>query len=111
MVANRFSRRDLLESILEPSAVVAEVHRNVVFTKTDGFTVMGRIVQNDFRESELTLSTNPFVPSELVTLPKGEIRSWEESPVSPMPPALLDTLSQDEIEDLLAFLLGGGKID
>lgn len=111
MVANRFSRRDLLESILDPSAVVAEVHRNVVVTKTDGSTVMGRIVQNDFRESKLTLTTNPFVPSELVTLPKGEIRSWEESPVSPMPPALLDTLSQDEIEDLLAFLLAGGKVD
>ncbi|MDH4408962.1 MAG: c-type cytochrome [Verrucomicrobiales bacterium] len=111
MVANRFSRRDLLESILDPSAVVAEVHRNVVVSKNDGSTVMGRIVQNDFRESKLTLATNPFVPSELVTIPKGEIRSWEESPVSPMPPALLDTLSREEIEDLLGFLLAGGKVD
>jgi putative heme-binding domain-containing protein len=111
MVANRFSRRDLLESILDPSAVVAEVHRNVVVSKNDGSTVMGRIVQNDFRESKLTLTTNPFVPSELVTIPKGEIRSWEESPVSPMPPALLDTLTREEIEDLLGFLLAGGKVD
>jgi putative heme-binding domain-containing protein len=111
MVANRFSRRDLLESILDPSAVVAEVHRNVVVSKNDGSTVMGRIVQNDFRESKLTLTTNPFVPSELVTIPKGEIRSWEESPVSPMPPALLDTLTREEIEDLLGFLLAGGKTE
>ena len=111
MVANRFSRRDLLESILDPSAVVAEVHRNVVVSKNDGSTVMGRIVQNDFRESRLTLTTNPFVPSELVTIPKGEIRSWEESPVSPMPPALLDTLTREEIEDLLGFLLAGGKTE
>ena len=111
MVANRFSRRDLLESILDPSAVVAEVHRNVLVSKNDGSTVMGRIVQNDFRESKLTLTTNPFVPSELVTIPKGEIRSWEESPVSPMPPALLDTLTREEIEDLLGFLLAGGTVD
>lgn len=111
MVANRFSRRDLLESILDPSAVVAEVHRNVVVSKKDGGTVMGRIVQNDFRESKLILATNPFVPAELVTIAKADIDNWEESPVSPMPPALLDTLSRDEIEDLLAFLLAGGKIE
>jgi putative heme-binding domain-containing protein len=110
MVASRFSRRDLLESILEPSAVVAEVHRNVVVAKNDGSTVMGRIVQNDFRESKLTLATNPFAPSELVTIPKAEIKTWEESPVSPMPPALLDTLTREEVEDLLGFLLAGGKI-
>lgn len=107
-VASRFSRRDLLESILEPSAVVAEVHRNVVVTKTDGTPVMGRIVQNDFRESKLTLATNPFAPAELLTIPKAEIKTWEESPVSPMPPALLDTLTAEEVEDLLAFLLTGG---
>lgn len=107
-VASRFSRRDLLESILEPSAVVAEVHRNVVVTKTDGTPVMGRIVQNDFRESKLTLATNPFAPAELLTIPKAEIKTWEESPVSPMPPALLDTLTAEEVEDLLGFLLTGG---
>lgn len=111
MVANRFSRRDLLESILDPSAVVAEVHRNVVVSKKDGTTVMGRIVQNDFRESKLILATNPFVPAELITIAKAEIDTWEESPVSPMPPALLDTLTREEIEDLLAFLLAGGKIE
>jgi putative heme-binding domain-containing protein len=109
MVASRFSRRDLIESILEPSKVVAEVHRNVIVTKSDGSVVQGRIVQNDFRASTLTLSTNPFAPSELVTIPKAEIRTWEESPVSPMPPALLDSLSKEEINDLLGFLMSGGR--
>lgn len=111
MVASRFSPRDLLESIIDPSQVVAEVHRNVIVTKTDGSVVQGRIVQNDFRASTLSLSTNPFAPAELVTIPKAEIRSWEESPVSPMPPALLDTLTREEINDLLGFMLSGGRIE
>jgi putative heme-binding domain-containing protein len=111
MVASRFGRRDLLESILEPSQVVAEVHRNVMVTKNNESVVLGRIVQNDFRASTLTLSTNPFAPSELVTIPKSEIRSWEESPVSPMPPALLDSLTKEEINDLLGFLISGGHVD
>lgn len=108
-VASRFGPRDLLESIIDPSAVVAEVHRNVVVTKTDGSTVQGRIVQNDFRQSLLTLATNPFAPAELLSIPKSEIASWEESPVSPMPPALLDSLSREEIRDLVAFLMSGGR--
>jgi putative heme-binding domain-containing protein len=110
-VANRFNRHDLIESIIEPSKVVAEVHRNVIVTKTDGSVLQGRIVQNDFRESKLSLSTNPFAPSELLILPKSEIRSWEESPISPMPPALIDTLTRAEIEDLLAFILSGGAAE
>jgi len=108
-VASRFSRIDLLESILNPSSVVAEIHRTFVVTRNDGSAVMGRIVHNDFRESKITLATNPFAPAELTTIPKAEIRSWEESPVSPMPPSLLDTLSAEEVEDLLGFLISGGK--
>jgi putative heme-binding domain-containing protein len=111
MVASRFSPRDLLDSIIDPSQVVAEVHRNVIVTKTDGSIVQGRIVQDDFRASTLTLSTNPFAPSDLVTIPKAEIRTWEESPVSPMPPALLDSLTKEEINDLLGFMLSGGRVD
>ena len=111
MVASRFSPRDLLESIIDPSQVVAEVHRNIIVTKTDGSIVQGRIVQDDFRASTLTLSTNPFAPSDLVTIPKAEIRTWEESSVSPMPPALLDSLTKEEINDLLGFMLSGGRVD
>lgn len=91
--------------------MVADVHRNVIVTKTDDSVLQGRIVQNDFRESRLTLSVNPFAPSELVTVPKGEIRTWEESLISPMPPALIDSLSKEEINDLLGFLSAGGKVE
>ena len=110
-VASRFNRRDLIESIIDPSKVVADVHRNVIVTKTDDSVLQGRIVQNDFRESRLTLSVNPFAPSELVTVPKGEIRTWEESLISPMPPALIDSLSKEEINDLLGFLSAGGNVE
>ncbi|NNE94177.1 MAG: hypothetical protein HKN23_21220 [Verrucomicrobiales bacterium] len=106
-VARRFSRRDLLESIIEPSKVVGGVHRNVVIQKTDGTTVMGRIIQNDFRKSLLYVSQNPFRPTDLTEIPKSEIKSNEESSVSPMPPALLNTLTKEEILDLLFFLNSG----
>ena len=107
-VGHRFSRRDLLLSIIEPSQVVAEVHRNVIITRKDGSTVTGRVAFDDFRKSLLSIASNPFAPDDLTEVSKTDIESFEESPVSPMPPALLDTLSKDEILDLLVWMESGG---
>lgn len=110
-VARRFGRRDLLESIIEPSKVIAEAYRNVVVLHGNGTVTTGRIIRDDFRESKLVLAPQSDAASELISIPKGEIESWRESPLSPMPSGLLDTLAREEIEDLLAFLLSGGGSD
>ena len=104
-VGRRFTRRDLLLSILEPSQVVAEVHRTVVISRRDGSTVSGRIALDDFRKSTIYLASNPFLPDKLTEIPKSSITSLEKSPVSPMPPGLLDTLTRDEIDALLDWIL------
>lgn len=108
-VGSRFSRRDLLASIIEPSRVVAEVHRNHVVIKKDGTTTMGRIVRDDFRKSLLYLSPNPFDPGEQVEINKADIDSFTESPVSPMPPALLNSLTETEVLTLLKWIEAGGN--
>ncbi len=106
-VGRRFSPTDLLESIIEPSKVVSEVHRNVTLTLKDGSSVHGRIVGDDFRNSLLTVAINPFDPSERREVNKADVVDSPESPVSPMPPALLDTMSREEVIDLLAWLIAG----
>lgn len=110
-VARRFGRRDLLESIIEPSKVIAEAYRHVVVLHVDGTTTTGRIIRDDFRESKLVLAPRADAPSELISIAKSEIEAWHESPQSPMPNGLLDTLTREEIEDLLAFILRGGRTD
>lgn len=105
-VARRFGRRDLLESIIEPSKVVAQTYRNLVVVRDDGHIVTGRLVQNDFRQSKLVLAAGDAASPELIEIPKDQIESWSESPISPMPDGLLDTLTRAQVEDLLAFLLG-----
>lgn len=106
-VGSRFSPRDLLQSILEPSAVVSEVYRNITVTLDDGSTVTGRLMRDDFRESTLHLSANPFAPTELTKVPKEEITSMIESEISPMPPALIVGLEKEEVLALLQWLLQG----
>ena len=47
-------------------------------------------------------------PSQQVSIDRKEVKSMELSTVSPMPPMLLSMLSQEEILDLVAYVLSGG---
>jgi putative heme-binding domain-containing protein len=108
-VASRFSRRDLLESILEPSRVVSDAYRNVTITTKQNGPITGRVaLEGDFRLEMVRVATDPFAPDNYTEIPKNSIVSYAESAISPMPEGLLNTLSKDEILDLLAFLEAGG---
>jgi putative heme-binding domain-containing protein len=61
-VAARFDRRTLLESILEPSKVVAEVYRVVTVTTKSGAIFDGRIVSEDAKA--VVLAINPVDPDQ-----------------------------------------------
>jgi len=104
-VGNRFSRQDLLGSILTPSKVVAENYRGVRVSTTDGRVMSGRVVTGgDFRSQILRISTDPLRPSAVVEIDKKDIEGVRESEVSPMPTGLVDGLTADEVLDLLAYL-------
>lgn len=104
-VAGRFSRRDILESILNPSRVIAENYRNVAVQTLDGRTLTGRvIVGGDYRSEVLKLATDPLNPGAVVEIHKREIESSRESDVSPMPSGLLDSFPPEDVRDLLAYL-------
>jgi putative heme-binding domain-containing protein len=105
-VAARFSRLDLLRSLVEPSAVVAEPYRTLRVVTRDGRTLSGQVVvTGDYRDRLLRLRTDPLRPREVTEILKGEIEHAEELGVSPMPAGLLNTLTEDEIRDLLEFLV------
>ena len=104
-VASRFSRRDLLASMVEPSQVVAEKYRATRVLTSDGNVIQGRVVSGgDYRSSVLRLVEDPLRPGEITQIPKSEIEQHQPSQISPMPAGLLDTLQLDEVRDLLAFL-------
>lgn len=106
-VSSRFSRRDILQSILSPSEVVSETYRNVQVLTTDGRVLVGRVLnEGDYRSETLKLAVDPLRPSQVVQLNKREIDQSQLSATSPMPKGLLDTFSESEIRDLLAYLQG-----
>jgi putative heme-binding domain-containing protein len=107
-VAGRFSPRDLLEAILEPSKTVSDLYGNVVITRRDGEQLIGRIVYHT-HDDVVMLSPDMFNPAETVRVDRKDIVSIEPSPVSPMPEGLLSLLTRDEVLDLLAYLVSGGS--
>ena len=100
-VAARFKRQDILESITEPSKVVSEQYTSTIFTMNDGTVAAGRITQET--PEKVVIVANPFDPAT-TTLKAASIKSRELSKVSIMPPGLLNTFSEAEILDLIAYL-------
>ena len=107
-VSSRFDRRTLLESIIEPSKVVAEVYRPVTITLKSGAIYDGRVVSED--TTSLVLAINPAAPDQRRRLAKADVVSQRVSELSPMAAGLFDTLTREEILDLLAWVESGGDV-
>lgn len=106
-IAGRFSPRDLLEAILEPSNTVSDLYGNVVITRRNGESLTGRIVY--LREDAVMVGPDMFNPAETVNVDTKDVLSIEPSKISPMPEDLLSLLTQDEVLDLLAYLIAAGR--
>jgi putative heme-binding domain-containing protein len=106
----RFSRQDLLTSIIEPSQVIAENYRSVQIVTSDGNSYVGQaVLSGDYRSPKLRLATDPARPWKTVEVDKVQIEIQRTSPISWMPTGLLDTLTRDEILDLLAYIDSAGQ--
>jgi putative heme-binding domain-containing protein len=98
-ILSRYSKAEVIESILRPSAKVAQGFATHLFTTTDKRQLAGFVV----REGQDQVVLRDLTGAE-TTLRKSEIISRSVSEVSTMPPSLVDTLTLQELASLLAFL-------
>ncbi|HKB01438.1 MAG TPA: c-type cytochrome, partial [Gemmataceae bacterium] len=104
--AGRFSYKDMAESILEPSKVVSDQYRaSVVFT-TDGKTLTGKVVSDT--KDTITVLVDPEDSTKVKELKRSEVDEIKPSATSLMPNDLLKPLNEDEVLDLMAYLLSRG---
>jgi putative heme-binding domain-containing protein len=104
-VGLRFNPRDLLDHILNPSKVIDEKFRATRIILKNGDDHSG-IIES---ESSKELVLRQALSTEALVIPKDQIEKRDTSLISLMPEGLLNTLSRDEILDLLAFLQSGGN--
>ena len=104
-VGRRLPPRDVLESILDPSKVIADEFAIHDIETTDGESVSGRIEREDQRSVVL----RPLSSGEpMIEIDRKKIRRRQRSTVSPMPAGMVNAMQQEEVLDLLAYLLSDG---
>lgn len=106
-LATRFSARDILEAIIEPNVAISDQYAATQFQLKNGETVVGKIINED--NLHYFVSQNPFTPDLSIKVLKKDVTSKKYSPVSMMLPGLINSLNEEELKDLMAFLLAGGN--
>ncbi len=82
---NRYTLKDLLENIIDPSKVVSNQYESTIIELSDGSVLNGRILEED--ESQLRIATNPNLPHQWTEVSIDDIVGRKISPVSLMPTA------------------------
>ena len=107
-VGNRFDARYLLEALVLPSQVVSDQYVNTVIYTNSGEVITGRIIEED--DQWVKVRTDPFA-RELVEISKAHIDERQPSKLSEMPQGLINTLTPEEILDLIAYLRSAGNVE
>ena len=96
--SNRANLDYILENIVDPSAVLGKDYRQTVIVTSDGRVVSG-LVQRE-TDSAVTLRTI----NDTVVVARDDVEERSLSDLSMMPERLLDTLSSEQVRDLVAYL-------
>lgn len=106
ILSGRFSSRDILESIIEPSKQISDQYGSVNIITLDGKVVHGRII--NLAGDSFRVQTDMLNPGSLVAVDRKQIDEMIPSKISMMPEGLMDVLKEEEILDLMAYLLSRG---
>ncbi len=104
-VGRRLSPHDLLESILLPSKIIAEGYATTGNEPKSGGVIHGHVEREDDRAALI----RPLAATEeVVTIRKTDIRHHALSMISNMTTGIINTLSETQVLDLLAYLIFDG---
>ncbi|HWY87248.1 MAG TPA: c-type cytochrome [Gemmataceae bacterium] len=106
ILSGRFAARDVLDKVINPSKYISDQFAGVTIATRDGKIITGRII-NLFGDN-LQVNTNMLDPDGLTSVSRKNIETMGPAKISMMPTGLLDVLHQDEILDLVAYLLSRG---
>lgn len=98
-ISRRFTRREVLESILYPSHVISDQYASKKVLTLDGNVYVGLLAENGRGELSIRDSKN-----NVTTLKESDVDQILPSQSSIMPSGTLDSLTLREISDLMAFM-------
>lgn len=108
-LGTRFTAKDILESTINPNDVISEQYHSTIFELKAGGSVVGRLIDEDV--TNYFVSQNPFAPETIRTVAKNTVANTKNSDVSIMLPGMINRLNEEELKDLMAYLISGGNPD
>ena len=103
----RFQPLDILRDILDPSRRIADAKFDAwIFEMNSGKIVAGLILRETDRV--VKVMEKPLASTSQTLLDKSDIANRTMSLVSVMPQGLVDSLTRDEIADLVAYIAARG---
>jgi putative heme-binding domain-containing protein len=97
-IAKRFSRKEILQSIIYPSHIISAAHAPQTLVLTDGQQLTGIVVPGPEGE-KIVLNAD----GEKVAVAEQDVSQQAPSKASTMPEGLLNELTLEQIADLFAF--------
>jgi putative membrane-bound dehydrogenase-like protein len=94
----------LLQTIIDPSAAVSRDYQVEVIETVEGRIITGVIIEET--QAAITVRT----PHESIVVPTGEIEERVTSPASLMPEGLLLTLTDEQVQQLIAYLMSPEQV-
>lgn len=98
-VSKRFSRKEILESIVYPSQVISDQYKSKKVLTEDGRQLVGLVAPGSAGKLIIMQPSG-----KKIEINEDEVEGMAPSKVSAMPEGLLNTLTLQEIADLFAFL-------
>ncbi len=98
--SNRTELDYLLTNIIDPSGDIQDAYQTLMITTRDGRTYSGTVANKSPRAMTVRV-----VGEDEVVIPNSDIQSFDFFPLSMMPEGLLDPYGDDEVANLVAWLM------
>ena len=102
--ANRPDLDYVLQNVIDPNAIIPNDYRTWTLETKDDRVITGIVTKQD--NNAVTI----VVPNKTIVVPRSDVKSLTQSEGSLMPEGLLQSLSTDEVRDLLAYLKSAKQV-
>ncbi len=100
VIGDKYTREQLIQSVLEPNAGIHPDYASLVVITTDGKTHTGVLRRRTDSEIELI-----DAEGKLLRIPLGDVEEQKRGKTSLMPTGLYKTVTADQFSNMIAYLL------
>ena len=91
----------VLQNIIDPNAVIPNIYRASTLETKDDRVITGIVTKEDATAVTIVTAT------ETLIIPKGDVRSLQQGQLSMMPEGLIQSMTDADVRDLVAYLKSG----